>query len=224
MPDATPSPLPAGIAALLAICTLPLLLLVIVAFETRLARAQWSKEDNRDNVKTYNKRTREGLFRLAPGFDWKSYLDAVDAGAAEELIVAQPSYFTAVAAVEGSLGEAVGKMYVARHFPPDAKRRMDVMVKNIIAAYGQAIRDLDWMSPSTKQKALAKLAAFNAKISYPNKWRDYPPGLLFLRRLPRCQSWHPATAPGSSLRPSAANLVKGGPPRPLRSPVACTKA
>ena len=65
----------------------------------------------------------------------------------------RPRWKRAVAAVEGSLGEAVGKMYVAKHFPPDAKRRMDPMVKNIIAAYGQAIRDLDWMSPETKQKA-----------------------------------------------------------------------
>lgn len=210
----------------------------IVAFETRLARAQWSKEDNRDNVKTYNKRTRKELGRLAPGFDWKLYFDVVGAGVAEDLIVAQPSYFTAVAgmvdsaplriwkawlkwkvvhqhasllnralvdadfafygstlrgipenrprwkravaAVDGSLGEAVGKMYVARHFPPDAKLRMDAMVKNIIAAYGQAIRDVDWMGPRTKQKALAKLAAFNPKIGYPKKWRDY--SALLIRR------------------------------------------
>ena len=75
----------------------------------------------------------------------------------------RPRWKRAVAAVEGSLGEAVGKLYVARHFPPEAKQRMDAMVENIIAAYGQAIRDLDWMSPSTKQKALAKLADLHAE-------------------------------------------------------------
>jgi putative endopeptidase len=203
----------------------------IVAFETLLAEDQWSKVACRDNIKTYNRKTREELARLAPGFDWSGYLDAVGAAAAREVIVAQPSYFTAaakmfdevplatwqawlkwrviqhyasvlnqelvdanfafygatlrgipqnrprwkraVAAVETSLGEAVGKLYVQEHFSPQAKARMDTMVQNVIASYRQAFQELDWLSPQTKKEALAKLDTFNPKIGYPKRWRDY---------------------------------------------------
>ena len=78
-----------------------------------------------------------------------------------------------VALVEGSLGEAVGKLYVAEHFPPAAKGRMQALVKNLIEAYRRDIKDLDWMSSETKAKALAKLDKFLPKIGYPDKWRDY---------------------------------------------------
>ena len=170
-----------------------------MAFETRIAQAQWSKVANRDNVKTYNRKTRDELAQLAPGFDWNRYLRRARRRAGQEFIVAQPSYFTAAAkmtddvplatwqawlkwhvvqhyasllnkelvdadfafygttlrgipqnrprwkravgAVEGSLGEAVGKLYVEKHFPPEAKARMDAMVKNVIAAYRQAFQN-----------------------------------------------------------------------------------
>ena len=72
-----------------------------------------------------------------------------------------------------ALGEAAGKLYVARHFPPEAKARMQQLVENLIEAYRQDIQDLDWMSPETKKKALEKLAKFTPKIGYPDKWRDY---------------------------------------------------
>ena len=85
----------------------------------------------------------------------------------------RPRWKRAVGAVEGALGEAVGKLYVEKHFPPEAKARMDRMVGNLIEAYRQAFQNNDWMSPETKQKALAKLATFNPKIGYPKKWRDY---------------------------------------------------
>src|SRR5262249_39560331 len=78
-----------------------------------------------------------------------------------------------VKVVEGALGEAAGKLYVARHFPPDAKARMQQLVRNLIEAYRQDIQELDWMSPKTKMKALEKLAKFTPKIGYPDKWRDY---------------------------------------------------
>lgn len=78
-----------------------------------------------------------------------------------------------VALVEGALGEAVGKVYVERYFPPAHKERMDVLVANLIAAYRESITALDWMSSETKAKALAKLDAFTPKIGYPVKWRDY---------------------------------------------------
>jgi len=75
--------------------------------------------------------------------------------------------------VEGSLGEAVGKIYVEKHFPPAAKSRMDELVKWLIEAYRVSILDLDWMTEETKKKALVKLEKFNPKIGYPNKWKDY---------------------------------------------------
>jgi putative endopeptidase len=84
-----------------------------------------------------------------------------------------PRWKRGVQAVEGAIGEAAGKLYVARHFPPAAKARMQELVQNLIAAYRQDIRELDWMSPETKAKALEKLAKFTPKIGYPDKWRDY---------------------------------------------------
>ncbi|HUP91222.1 MAG TPA: M13 family metallopeptidase [Solimonas sp.] len=78
-----------------------------------------------------------------------------------------------VEATENALGEALGKIYVAKHFPPQAKERMDAMVQNLVKAYEESIRNLDWMSEETRQKALAKLAKFTPKIGYPTKWKDY---------------------------------------------------
>ncbi|MCL1900277.1 MAG: peptidase M13 [Promicromonosporaceae bacterium] len=78
-----------------------------------------------------------------------------------------------VALVEGVLGEAVGEQYVARHFPPDYKAKMDALVTKLTEAYRESIESLDWMSAETKVKALDKLAKFTPKIGYPSKWRDY---------------------------------------------------
>ncbi len=78
-----------------------------------------------------------------------------------------------VGLVEGGLGEAVGREYVARHFPPRAKEMMDDLVANLLEAYRQSIAALDWMSEQTKQRAFDKLDAFRPKIGYPVKWRDY---------------------------------------------------
>jgi putative endopeptidase len=78
-----------------------------------------------------------------------------------------------VSLVEGVLGEAVGELYVARHYPPAAHERMVQLVDNLIAAYRERIESLDWMSPETKARAQAKLSAFTPKIGYPVRWRDY---------------------------------------------------
>jgi len=203
----------------------------IVALETGLAKAQWSKLENRDSIKRYNKKTLDELAELAPGIDWDLYFTTLGVKDARKCIVSQPSYVSAMAAmidstplatwkawlkwqvvreyasllnaemadtnfafygttlsgipenrprwkravsaVEGALGEAVGKVYVEKHFPPEAKQRMDRMVGNLIEAYHQAFQKNDWMSPETKKKALAKLATFTPKIGYPKKWRDY---------------------------------------------------
>ncbi len=210
----------------------------IVALETEIAKAQWSKVENRNVDKTYNKMDLEALAKLTPGFDWKLYLDEIGAKDVKEIDVAQPPYLTAMAkmldtvplatwktwlkyhvvhhyagllskefvntefgffgtmlrgvpenrprwkrgvmAVEGCLGEALGKLYVAKHFPPEAKQRMDEMVKNVLAAYRVSIKNADWLSAATKERALAKLEAFTPKIGYTKKWRDYSP--LEIRR------------------------------------------
>jgi putative endopeptidase len=78
-----------------------------------------------------------------------------------------------VNAVNGSLGEIVGKVYVEKHFSPEAKERMTTMVKNLLKAYAESIKKLDWMSDNTKKEALSKVDKFMIKIGYPDKWRDY---------------------------------------------------
>ncbi|WP_206487569.1 M13 family metallopeptidase [Rhodococcus sp. KRD162] len=78
-----------------------------------------------------------------------------------------------VSLVQDILGEAVGKLYVERHFPADSKARMQVLVDNLTEAYRRNISDLEWMSPHTRSKALDKLDKFTPKIGYPDRWRDY---------------------------------------------------
>lgn len=85
----------------------------------------------------------------------------------------RPRWKRALGLIEAYLGEAMGRAWVARHFPPNAKEAMDALVRRLLDAYGESIRGLDWMSEDTKVKALAKLATFNPKIGYPVKWRDY---------------------------------------------------
>lgn len=75
--------------------------------------------------------------------------------------------------VDGNIGDALGQIYVKRYFPADAKKRMNELVDNLQSAFAERIKDLDWMSDVTKQKALAKLNAFTKKIAYPDKWKDY---------------------------------------------------
>ncbi len=204
----------------------------ILVLETALAKAQWSRVENRNPVKTYNKFELAKLGELVPGIDWTSYLRAAELdGKINSVIVSQPSYlaglgkvvestplvtwkayfkwhlvnhyapylaksfvddhfaFTAttlrgvpanedawkrgVRLIEASLGEALGKRYVEKHFPPAHKARMEKLVANLVAAFGQSIDGLDWMSPATKQEAQTKLAAMKPKIGYTNIWRDY---------------------------------------------------
>jgi putative endopeptidase len=85
----------------------------------------------------------------------------------------RPRWKRGIALVENSIGEGLGKLFVARYFPPESKARMDGLVKNLLAAYSADIGTLDWMTAETKQKARAKLAKFTPKIGYPDKWRDY---------------------------------------------------
>jgi predicted metalloendopeptidase len=206
----------------------------ILALETRLAGAHWTRVQNRDAVATYNRFTVDAATAAAPGFDWAQFID----GAALELensggefVVSQPSFFAglgtamrevplsdwklyleyklinqfapvlpaafvdahfefygrtlkgieeirprwkrAVEAIDDTMGEIVGRMYVERHFPPAAKTRMDELVKNLLRAFELSIDELDWMSSATRQAAREKLARFTVKIGYPDKWKDY---------------------------------------------------
>ena len=203
----------------------------IVALEKQIAAAHWSRVQNRDRNATYNKLTLAELNKLAPGFDWQAFLAAADLGSVNELVVRQPTYFTAfaklqaqtpvkqwqqylkfhllrsnannlnkafvdasfdfygktlnglqeqrnrekraVSLVDNNLGFMVGKKYVEQYFKPEAKARMDQMIENLRVAFRQSIDELEWMSPVTKKQAQIKLAKFNTKIGYPDKWRDY---------------------------------------------------
>jgi len=204
----------------------------VLELETALARAQCTKVQNRDPVKTYNKVALAELPTLAPDFDWKSYLAASKlTGKIDSLIVNQPTYVggfdkvlqstplpvwkayfkwqllhaygndlskefadesfrfnrtivrgipenlprwkRGVNLVEHAIGEAVGKIYVQKNFPPSSKARMEKLVSNLIEAYRESIVTLDWMGPDTKREAQAKLSKLTVKIGYPDKWRDY---------------------------------------------------
>jgi putative endopeptidase len=203
----------------------------ILALETTLARASWTRVESRDAEKTYNRRTMAEVAQSAPHIDWPAFLEGAGVPKIEAIVVSQPSYLEAlssaladvpvsqwreyfryklldnyaeylpqrfvelhfdfhdrtvsgvdelkprwrrgVQAVEGSIGELVGRMYVERHFSPEAKRRIDQLVGNLLEAYSQGIDQLQWMSPETKQRAHAKLASFTTKIGYPDKWRDW---------------------------------------------------
>jgi predicted metalloendopeptidase len=85
----------------------------------------------------------------------------------------RPRWKRAVESIDDTMGEIAGRLYVQRHFKPDAKRRMDELVANLLAAFKLSIDELEWMSPATKLEAQKKLASFTVKIGYPDKWKDY---------------------------------------------------
>jgi len=203
----------------------------ILAFETEIARVQWTPAESRDAIKTYNKVAVAKFNAEYPGFDWATWMKVQGLDKTPDAVVSQPSFFkgfSALAAktpidtlkawlnvqvvigegrllskafvdanfdffaktlngqqaqrprwkrgvtlVNGALGEAVGKLYVDRYFPPEAKARMEKMIANLLEAYKQSITSLDWMTPETKKEALAKLAKFSTKIGYPDKFRSY---------------------------------------------------
>jgi hypothetical protein len=85
----------------------------------------------------------------------------------------KPRWKRCVENVDGLLGDALGRKYVEKNFPPEAKARMQEMVKNILLAMKDTIGGLTWMGDDTKKKALEKLSTFNPKIGYPDKWKAY---------------------------------------------------
>ena len=85
----------------------------------------------------------------------------------------RPRWQRGVVLVDQSIGEALGRVYVEKHFPPSSKARMEKLVATLLVTYKQSIEGLDWMGPQTKKEAQAKLAKIVTKIGYPSKWRDY---------------------------------------------------
>jgi putative endopeptidase len=84
-----------------------------------------------------------------------------------------PRWERVLSVANGSIGEAIGKLYTEKYFPPQAKAAAQEMVDNIIIAFGERIKNLEWMTEPTKEKALGKLSTFNVKIGYPDEWKDY---------------------------------------------------
>ncbi len=105
----------------------------------------------------------------------------------------EPRWQRSVGVVDGALGEAVGKVYVERHFSPDAKKRMDELVANLLNAFQTSLQGLEWMSAETKAKAEEKRTRLTTKIGYPDEWKDY--SALEIRRddpvgnIVRAQAW-----------------------------------
>lgn len=94
--------------------------------------------------------------------------------------------------VNGNVGELLGKLYVKEYFPEEAKATCNEMVQYLIRSFDQHIKDLAWMSPATKEKALEKLSKFNVKIGYPDKWRDYSSleiGSSLIENMQNIQRW-----------------------------------
>lgn len=104
----------------------------------------------------------------------------------------RPRWKRAVSSVENSLGEALGRLYVAKYFPPEAKTRMEQLVANLQKALGERIDVQDWMSDGTKKVAREKLDAFYVKVGYPDKWKDYSDltiGKSYLNNMLACNEW-----------------------------------
>ncbi len=204
---------------------------MVMALETRLAKAQYDKVTNRDPFKTYNKKTLDEAETLAKAVNFKQYFAEMGLPKLTSFNMCQPEYIQEVAkvlateneaaikayyawnvinsaaaylsddfvnanfefygrqmsgteqlrprwkrvtgAVDGAMGEALGELYVAKYFPPEAKERMLTLVDNLKEAFGMRIKDAEWMDQATKEKALDKLSSILVKVGYPDKWRDY---------------------------------------------------
>lgn len=203
----------------------------ILALETAIARAHWSRTDTSDVTKTNTRWKTAEFARKAPGLDWPAFFQAAGLAGQPEIGAWQASAISGISklaattplatwkdylayhAIErgapflskafvdenfafqggvlsgtpeqqarwkrgvdftnAALGEAIGKLYVEKYFPPADKAQAQAMVKNILAAFDARIDKLDWMTPATKAKAHEKLATFQVGVGYPDKWRDY---------------------------------------------------
>lgn len=162
-------------------------------WNTLLKEAGTSSQDSLVITQVAYTRDLNAILKNTPVDTWKDYLKwSVITGAASSLNTAldkesfnfygktlkgikeqKPQWRRAVGVVNDNLGEMVGKLYVEKHFPAEAKERMLKLVGNLLKAYEASIRELNWMSPETKREALVKIKKFTPKIGYPDKWRDY---------------------------------------------------
>jgi predicted metalloendopeptidase len=109
-------------------------------------------------------------FLSKPFYDeWFHFERTVLSGVAQE----EPRWKVCVSSTDAALGEALGRLYVEKHFPPEAQQRMQQLVANLRAALGEELMSASWLTPETRQNALRKLATFDPRIGYPVKWRDY---------------------------------------------------
>jgi putative endopeptidase len=203
----------------------------VLQFERGIAQVHWTRVENRDEERTYNKWAMADFARNAPGFEWAAFFREAGVADQQNLLVAQPSAFTGTARligetpqavlndylllrtlnsaapflstdfvnahfafhgtvlngtpqnedrwkrgvdlVTGAVPDDVSRLYVARYFPPEAKRAADALVHNVIAAMDRRLQTLAWMAPETRERARAKLRAFTPKIGYPDFWHDY---------------------------------------------------
>jgi predicted metalloendopeptidase len=203
----------------------------VLALEIELARAQLPRTDVRDTAIEKNRFLLSDLPKTLPGFDWIAWAKPQGIDRVRAVVVSQPSFFRAFAAmvpttplstwkswlamryitamstwltrefnavrfeffgrvlvgqelprtrwkrgvglVSGYLGDAIGRRYVEKRFPPAAKAHAERIVDNVIEAYRRAIARLDWMAPSSRREALAKLANLKTKVGYPEEWRSY---------------------------------------------------
>lgn len=203
----------------------------IMRLETALAKIQWTRVQNRDREKTYNRVETAGLKVQLDGLDWPAYLDGVGIADQGAVVVRQPTYLEGlgkmlsdqelaawkdylrlrvisssagllsqpffdadfdfyqrtvrgieqpeprwkrgVNLLDATVGQLVGKEYIRRHFPEEAKKRMEKLVDNLKLAMRDSLGHLEWMTEATQREALAKLEKFNTKIGYPDVWKDY---------------------------------------------------
>lgn len=162
-------------------------------WETLIKAAEITKTDSIVVAQTAYTKALNGILKGTPLPVWKTYLkwSAIN-GAASILTAAldqehfnfysktlngikeqKPQWRRAVDVVNNNLGEMLGKLYVEKHFSPEAKERMLKLVGNLLKAYESSIKTLDWMGEETKKQALDKISKFTPKIGYPDKWRDY---------------------------------------------------
>lgn len=203
----------------------------VFALETALARIEWTEAETRNSTATYTRFTLRDLAVEMPGFDWAAWAKPQGIDRSPAVILAQPSFFKAFAAmvpevpiatwqawlvsryvtaaapylssafdlarfdffgsiltgqelprtrwkrgvsmVNGYLGDAIGKLYVEKHFSAAARVRVQKILANILQAYRDALRECEWMTPQAKREALEKLSAISTGVGYPARWRDY---------------------------------------------------
>jgi len=203
----------------------------VLAFETSLARVQWSEADSRDVGRTHGRFTLRQLAAEMPGWDWHAWARPQGIDRSPAVILAQPSFFKSFAAlvpavpittlrawlisryvtaaapylssdfdlarydffgvtltgqkaprerwkrgvsmVSAFLGDAIGRLYVEKHFTADTRARVQKLLATVIAAYREAIRESDWLGPEARREALDKLAALSTGVGHPDRWRDY---------------------------------------------------